>query len=93
MHIISEQINGQVRRVFDDNTPLQLLKMDKTQRKVINDFKAEHDQNPYRVQLKGLEVIFIGNKVRFLTWTRKEQMEGKKKGYSEKWSRRRRFGL
>ena len=39
MHIISEQINNQVRRVFDDKTPLQLLKMNKEQRKIINDSK------------------------------------------------------
>ena len=87
MHLISDQINNQPRRQFDNKTPLQLLTLNKSQRKTANTFSSVHKQNIDAVKLEGLPQIFPGNTVRFLTWTRKEQVEGKKKGYAEKWSR------
>ena len=87
MHLISEQLNTQPRRQFDQKTPLQLLTLNKTQRGEANRYSDGHKQNIDAVKLEGLPVIFQGTTVRFLTWTRKEQVEGKKKGYAEKWSR------
>ena len=87
MHLISDQINSQPRRQFDNKTPLQLLTLNKQQRAGANGFSDTHKQNIDAVKLEGLRELFPGNTVRFLTWTRKEQVEGKKKGYAEKWSR------
>ena len=87
MHMISEQLNKQPRRQYDNKTPEQLLKLTKAQRKEANAFSDEHKNNLDVIQLKGLPHLVEGNTVRFLTWTRKEQVEGKVKGYSEKWSR------
>ena len=84
MHEISLQIQQQKRRNRGNLTPIQLLGLNDMQRKEINDLYQ--DKNP-PIHLKGLKEIFVGNLVRLLIWTRKEQVEGKKKGYSEKWSR------
>jgi len=87
MHMISDQLNNQPRRQFDNKTPLQLLTLNKSQRGQANSYSDGHKQNIDAVKLEGLSPLFEGNTVRFLTWTRKEQVEGKKKGYAEKWSR------
>ena len=87
MHLISDQLNQQPRRQFDNKTPLQLLSLNKSQRAQANGFSDQHKQNTDAIKLEGLPQLFTGNRVRFLTWTRKEQVEGKKKGYAEKWSR------
>ena len=86
MHLISEQLNKQPRRQFENKTPLQLLSLTKAQRKDANSYNLEHRSYQETV-LSGLPTLLQGQKCRFLTWTRKEQVEGKKKGYSEKWSR------
>ena len=86
MHLISGQLNNQPRRQFENKSPLQLLSLSKPQRKEANAFSLEH--KPYQeTVLPGLPHLLQGQKCRFLTWTRKEQVEGKKKGYFEKWSR------
>ena len=87
MYLISEQLNNQPRRQFDNKTPYQLLTLNRTMRKDANAFSNVHKANPDVVNLEGLPHILVGNKCRFLTWTRKQQVEGKVKGYSEKWSR------
>ena len=86
MHLISEQLNKQPRRQFQNKTPLQLLSLTKSQRSESNSYNLEHRSYQETV-ISGLPALLQGQKCRFLTWTRKEQVEGKKKGYSEKWSR------
>ena len=86
MHLISEQLNKQPRRQFQNKTPLQLLSLTKSQRSESNSYNLEHRSYQETV-ISGLPTLLQGQKCRFLTWTRKEQVEGKKKGYSEKWSR------
>ena len=87
MYLIAEQLNNQPRRQFDNKTPYQLLTLNRTMRKDANAFSNVHKANPDVVNLEGLPHLLVGNQCRFLTWTRKEQVEGKVKGYSEKWSR------
>ena len=86
MHLISNQLNMQPRRQFQNKTPLQLLSLSQDERRKANTYNLEHRSYQETV-LSNLPVLLEGNKVRFLTWTRKEQAANSMKGYSEKWSR------
>ena len=86
MHLISNQLNMQPRRQFQNKTPLQLLSLNKSMRKEANAYNLEH-RSYQETTVSNLPVLVEDNRVRFLTWTRKEQAANSMKGYSEKWSR------
>ena len=83
---ICEQLNNQKRPTRGNMTPLQLLTLDSAQRLQVNRNSKSRD---YVVEVPGLRPIFVGNKVRLLLMTRKEQAVPKthQKGFAPKWSK------
>ena len=85
---ISEQLNNQRRPRRGNHTPYELLAMSTSQRNEIN---SEYDDSYAGVGVeaqKKLPPLRTGDHVRKLEMTFKEQVENKKKGFQEKWSRR-----
>ena len=82
---ICDSLNMQRRPERGNLTPIQLLTLDKAQRERINeDYSRKSDDMP---EVKGLQPLFKGNRVRVLLWTMKEQLTNSKKGFTPKWSR------
>ena len=84
---ISEQLNNQKRQRRGNMTPYQLLELNQKERNVIN----QKYTDGYGIGLEGekkLPLLQVGNHVRKLEMTFKEQVKGTKKGFQEKWSRR-----
>ena len=85
---ISEQLNNQRRPRRGNLTPYELLSLDESQRKELN---KNYDDSYYGVGVqaqKRLPLLKIGDSVRKLEMTFKEQEQKKLKGFQEKWSRR-----
>jgi len=82
---ISDSINNQRRPERGNLTPIQLLRLTKEQRQRINEeYARKNDDIP---EVRGLRPIHVGNSVRTLLWTMKEQLTNSKKGFTPKWSR------
>ena len=80
---VCQQINNKPRKDKGNLSPIQLLQLSRNQRITVN--KNYIDRVP--LGSDNMKPIKPGDRVRLLTWTRKEQVESKKKGFSEKWSR------
>jgi hypothetical protein len=83
---ISEQLNNQKRPSRGNLTPYQLLDLNQRERTAVN----AHYKDNFGIGLEGqknLPILEIGNHVRKLEMTFKEQATGAKKGFQEKWSR------
>jgi hypothetical protein len=79
---VQYQLNRQPIRGKNNHTPLELIQM--TDRDASNVFVTRRDPVFQNDSLPPLEE---GDTVRYLTWSRKEQvMVGKMKGYGQKWS-------
>ena len=85
LHEIADQINNEPRQARGGMTPLQLLQLGQQQRLDIND-KYRERYVPDS-ELHGLPDLNVGNAVRLLKMTRKEQETNKLKGFSAKWTR------
>ena len=84
---ISEQLNNQKRQRRGNLTPYQLLNLNEPERKEINN----HYKTGYGIGLEGekqLPMLQVGDHVRKLEMTFKEQVKGSLKGFQEKWSRK-----
>ena len=85
---ISEQLNNQRRPKRGNYTPYELLKMSDAQRKEVN---KTYDDSYFGIGVeaqKRLPVLHVGDNVRKLEMTFKDQASKKLKGFQEKWSRR-----
>tara|TARA_B110000196_G_C21138312_1_gene662421 strand:+ start:210 stop:1625 length:1416 start_codon:yes stop_codon:yes gene_type:complete len=80
---ISDQLNDQRRPVRGNLTPLQLLALPQMQRNAIN---AKYKRN-FITNVGGLKPLVVGNTVRILQMTRKEQ-EKFHKQFAPKWSKK-----
>ena len=80
---ISYQINNKPRKDKGNLSPLQLLQLGRNQRQTVN--RNYIDRVP--LGRDNMTPINPGDRVRLLTLTRKEQVDPKKKGFAEKWSR------
>ena len=84
---ISDQINNQKRPDRGNLTPLQLLTLNREQRTTVN---AKNNAPLVGVE-SDLKELKIGNRIRYLTWDRKEQVHGglsaRFKGFAPKWSK------
>ena len=84
---ISEQLNNQKRKRRGNLTPYQLLDLNQKERNRVN---AKY-KDLYGIGIEGqkkLPLLQVGDHVRKLEMTFKEQAKGAKKGFQEKWSRR-----
>ena len=81
---ISTSINNQKRPDRGNLTPIQLLKLTKSERLQINAMYRDKNEVP---EIKGLRALFQGSRVRVLLMTFKEQVQNKTKGFAPKWSR------
>ena len=80
---ISEQINNQRRPVRGNLTPLQLLELSDGQRRKIN----ENYREDFIGHVRGLKQLIVGDTVRILEMTRKEQDKFHKQ-FAPKWSKK-----
>ena len=80
---ITDSINNQKRPERGNKTPIELLKLDKEGRALVN------ANNRFGVATpdERFKDLFPGMHVRVLMMTLKEQATNKKKGFTEKWSR------
>ena len=85
MDDISEHLNSQKRPDRGNLTPLQLLTLKAPEIKRINGLYKDRTVLP---ELTGLRPLKVGNSVRVLLMTRKEQVDPKQKGFRAKWSTR-----
>ena len=84
---ISEQLNNQRRPRKGNHTPYELLSMAAPERNTLN---AQYSDNYTGVGVdaqKKLPLLKAGDHVRKLEMTYKEQVDNKRKGFQEKWSR------
>ena len=80
---ISEQLNNQRRPVRGNMTPLQLLSLSDKQRQVVNlTYKEDFIKH-----VPGLKRLDVGDTVRILEMTRKDQLKFQKQ-FAPKWSKR-----
>jgi hypothetical protein len=84
---VSEQLNNQKRQRRGNLSPYQLLNLNERERNTIN---LKYKDNYFNVgtEQKNLHILHTGDHVRKLEMTFKEQATGKKKGFQEKWSRK-----
>ena len=82
---ISEQLNNQKRPNRGNLTPLELLALNDQERKVVNSGYKRREM----VEVSGLKPLKVGNVVRVLQMTRKEQLAPKsyQKGFAPKWTK------
>ena len=85
MDDISDHLNNQKRPDRGNLTPNQLLTLNESEIKKINDMYRERTEIP---ELKGLRELKVGHSVRILLMTRKEQKDTSQKGFRPKWSRK-----
>ena len=83
---ICDQINNQKRPDRGNLTPLQLLALTSAERHEVNKIYTDRTNIP---EVTGLSPLYIGNWVRVLKMTRKEQEQNKTKGFAPKWSKQR----
>ena len=84
---ITDQINSQKRPDRANMTPMQLLSLSPEQRVRVNEFYDKKSRNAAPVEVPGLPPVFVGDTVRLLMMTRKEQAKNSVKGFAPKWSR------
>ena len=82
---ISFQINNQKRKDKENLTPLEILKLNEDQIKILN--KNAPDRTMLSEPLKNMRRIGVGDSVRILLMTRKDQLTGALKGFQPKWSK------
>ena len=83
---ISFQINHQKRPDKENLTPMEILRLSQEQINQLN--KNAPDRTRLSGPLSGLKEIRVGNTVRLLQMTRKDQVKGALKGFQPKWSKR-----
>ena len=84
---ISDQLNNQRRKRRGNLTPYELLALKKKQRDILN----RTYENTSDIGISGqrqLPLLKVGDRVRRLMMTFKEQISGSRKGFQEKWSRK-----
>ena len=81
---ISDQINNQRRPDRGNLTPYQLLSLTPGERQQINSIYTDRTHIP---EVIGLQPINVGDFVRILKMTRKEQEQNKVKGFAPKWTK------
>ena len=81
---ICDQINNQKRPDRGNLTPLQLLALTAAERHEVNKIYTDRTMIP---EVTGLQTLHVGNLVRILKMTRKEQVQNKTKGFAPKWSK------
>ena len=81
---VCDQINNQRRPDRGNLTPLQLLSLTPGERKQVNEVYKDRTQIP---EVIGLRPVYVGDFVRILKMTRKEQEQNKTKGFAPKWSK------
>ena len=79
----SYSINHQKRPTRGNLTPIQLLSLSEEERKRVNDMWDDRNDMP---EVQGLRPLHVGNAVRILLMTRKEQAANTIKGFTAKWS-------
>ena len=82
---ISEQLNNQKRPNRGNLTPMELLALNDQERNVVNAGYKRREM----VEVSGLKPLKVGNVVRVLQMTRKEQLAPKsyQKGFAPKWTK------
>ncbi len=80
---ITDSINNQKRPARGNKTPLELLRLDKEGRTLVN----ANNRFGIATPDERFKPLKPGDKVRVLMMTLKEQVTNKKKGFTEKWSR------
>ena len=80
---ISYSINHQKRPTRGNLSPIQLLTLNQEERKRVNDMWDDRNDLP---EVGGLQKLSVGNSVRVLLMTRKEQAANTIKGFTAKWS-------
>ena len=80
---ICDSINNQPRPGHGNKTPLELLKLTKAERKALNSRSSFGTSTPD----DRFKPLRVGDSVRTLQLTFKEQVSKSTKGFSEKWSR------
>jgi hypothetical protein len=81
---ISASLNRQQRPERGNLNPLQLLALNDAERKRVNGMADDRDDLP---EIKGLPRLNVGDAVRILMMTRKQQATNAIKGFTAKWSR------
>ena len=85
---ISEQLNNQKRPRRSNFTPYQLLQMSDRDRRDVNQQYKNKDTFGIGVEAQNkLPFLKVGDHVRKLEMTFKEQAKGSKKGFEQKWSK------
>ena len=84
-HEIADQINNEPRRDRGGLSPIQLLQLDAASRAAIN---KKYREKYVSTEIGGLKDLVVGDTVRLLKMTRKEQEQNKIKGFAPKWSKR-----
>ena len=79
---ISYAINHKKRQARGNLSPIQLLSLNKEERQRVNDMEIETDAP----EVSGLQELKVGNAVRVLMWSRKDQAKNTFKGFTAKWS-------
>ena len=80
---ISYAINHKKRKARGNLTPIQLLSLSKEERQRVNEMA---DVNLDIPEVQGLPKLHVGNAVRVLLWSRKDQAKNTFKGFTAKWS-------
>jgi len=81
---ISFQINNQKRPDKENLTPLEILKLNEAQIKILNENAP--DRTILSEPLRNMRKIEVGDHVRVLVMDRKKQQTGGLKGFQPKWS-------
>ena len=81
---ISDSLNRQPRPERGGLNPLQLLALNDAERKRVNEMSDIRDDLP---EVQGLPKLNVGDAVRILMMTRKQQAQNSIKGFTAKWSR------
>lgn len=85
---VSEQLNNQKRKNRGNLTPYQLLDLPEPERKRINTMYNDSYYGIGVAAQKKLPLLKMGDHVRKLEMTYKQQIKNERKGFEEKWSRR-----
>ena len=80
---ISYAINHKKRQARGNLSPIQLLSLNKEERERVNAMQFETDAP----EVSGLQELKVGNAVRVLMWSRKDQAKNTFKGFTAKWSK------
>ena len=81
---ITYAINRKKRPTRGNLTPIQLLSLTKEERQRVNGMYDNSEDIP---EIEGLAKLVVGNSVRVLLWSRKDQAKNTFKGFTAKWSK------